>query len=71
MRGCHCGEGEGEGGGGTAEAQPYTLLFMESEFGPQNHYKDGLLRPNSIVIVHMDPVGKCTANLAGNYERRK
>ena len=27
------------------------------EFGPQNHNKDGLLGPNSIVLVYMDPLG--------------
>ena len=28
------------------------------ELGPQNHDKDGLLGPNSIIVVHMDPLGK-------------
>ena len=27
------------------------------ELGPQNHNKDGLLEPNSIVVVYMDPLG--------------
>ena len=32
----------------------YTTI-MES--GPQNHNEDGLLGPNSIVVVYMDPLG--------------
>ena len=28
------------------------------ELGPQNHNGDGLLGPNSIVVVKMDPLGK-------------
>ena len=27
------------------------------EFGPKNSNEDGLLRANSIVVVHMDPLG--------------
>ena len=28
------------------------------ELGPQNHSGDGLLGPNSIMVVYMDPLGK-------------
>ena len=28
------------------------------ELGPQNHNGDGLLGPNSIIVVYMDPLGK-------------
>ena len=28
------------------------------EFGPKNHNGDGLLGPNSIMVVYMDPLGK-------------
>ena len=27
------------------------------ELGHQNHHKDGLLGPNSIIVVYMDPLG--------------
>ena len=27
------------------------------ELGPQNHNGDGLLGPNSIIVVYMDPLG--------------
>ena len=30
------------------------------ELGPQNHNEDGLLGPNSIIVVYMDPLGKWT-----------
>ena len=33
----------------------YTTMM---ELGPQNHNKDGLLGPNSTMVVHMDPLGK-------------
>ena len=32
----------------------YTTIM---EFDPQNHSKDGLLGPNSIMLVYMDPLG--------------
>ena len=33
----------------------YTTIM---ELGPQNHYGDGLLGPNSIlIVVYMDPLG--------------
>ena len=28
------------------------------ELGPQNHNEDGLVGPNSIIVVYMDPLGK-------------
>ena len=28
------------------------------ELGPQNHSGDGLLGPNSIIVVYVDPLGK-------------
>ena len=34
----------------------YTSIV---EFGPQNHNRDGLLGPNSIMVVYMDSLGKC------------
>ena len=33
----------------------YTTIM---ELGPQNHHGDGLLVPNSIMVVYMDPQGK-------------
>ena len=32
----------------------YTTIM---ELGPQNHNGDGLLGPNSIMVVYMDPLG--------------
>ena len=32
----------------------YTRVM---EPGPQNHNKDGVLGPNSIIVVYMDPLG--------------
>ena len=34
------------------------------EFGPQNHDGHGLLGPNSIVVVYMDPLGYAMKELA-------
>ena len=28
------------------------------ELGPQNHSGDGLLGPNSVIVVSVDPLGK-------------
>ena len=36
------------------------------ELGPQKHNGDGLLGPNSIVVVYMDPLGK-DPRLKGPY----
>ena len=33
----------------------YTTIM---ELGPKNHNGDGLLGPNSIMVVYMDPLGK-------------
>ena len=32
----------------------YTTIM---ELGPQNHNGDGLLGPDSIIVVYMDPLG--------------
>ena len=32
----------------------YTTIM---ELGPQSHNGDGLLGPNSIIVVYMDPLG--------------
>ena len=32
----------------------YTTIM---ELGPQNHSGDGLLGPNSIIVVYVDPLG--------------
>ena len=36
---------------------PYMLLLWN--WAPQGQNKDGLLGPNSIVIVYMEPLGNC------------
>ena len=28
------------------------------ELGPQTHHEDGLLGPNSMVVLYLDPLGK-------------
>ena len=38
----------------TPEGPTYTTIM---ELGPQNHNRDGLLGPNSIIGVYMDPLG--------------
>ena len=45
--------GEG-GGGGMCNTNPDPIM----ELGSQNHSRDGLLGPNSIIVVYMDPLGK-------------
>ena len=35
----------------------YALPLLTMELGPQNHNRDGLLVPNSIMVVYMDPLG--------------
>ena len=37
-----------------ARGSIYTTIM---ELGPQNHNGDGLLGPNSIIVVYMDPLG--------------
>ena len=50
----------------TNQEGPYTLLITTiMELGPQSHYGDGLLGPNSIIVVYMDPLGKCRFTLKG------
>ena len=36
------------------------------ELGPQNHYGDGLMGPNSIIVVYTDPLGSLMTLMA-NY----
>ena len=36
----------------------YTTIM---ELGPKNHNGDGLLGPNSIMVVYMDPLSHCIA----------
>ena len=40
------------------------------EVGARNHTKDGLLGPNSIMVVYMDPLGKgsFTVSLNGSVQ---
>ena len=33
------------------------------ELGPQNHNEDGLLGPNSIMVVYMDAMGKMSQGM--------
>ena len=51
-------KGRGASGSGSSRLRciregPYTLLDM----GPQNHSGDGLLGPNAIMVVYVDPLG--------------
>ena len=39
---------------GIPRGSIYTTIM---ELGPQNHNGDGLLGPNSIIVVYMDPLG--------------
>ena len=43
----------------------YTTIM---EFGPENHNGDGLLEPNSIIVVYMDPLGTGPILGASTYE---
>ena len=48
----------------------YTTIM---ELGPKNHNGDGLLGPNSIMVVYMDPLGKlmaCQCNVTTPIGRR-
>ena len=40
----------------------YTTIM---EFGPKNHNGDGLLGPNSIMVVSMDPLGYIAVSDSG------
>ena len=35
----------------------YTTITTIMELDPQNHNGDGLLGPNSTMVVYMDPLG--------------
>ena len=35
--------------------------------GPQNHNGDGLLEPNSIIVVYMDPLGTDNTSNPPNF----
>ena len=37
-----------------------SVYSKPHKLGPQNHNGDGLLGPNSIIVVYMDPLGKLT-----------
>ena len=42
--------------------QPYprgSIYTTIMELGPQNQNRDGLLVPDSIMVVYMDPLGIC------------
>ena len=45
---------EGFQEGHSPRGSIYTTIM---ELGPQNHNGDGLLGPNSIIVVYMDPLG--------------
>ena len=40
------------------------------ELGPQNHNGDGLLGPNSIIVVYMDPLGMFRSSPYDSLELR-
>ena len=44
----------------------YTTIM---ELGPKNHIGDGLLGPNSIMVVYMDPLGCGIVTLRNPKER--
>ena len=39
------------------ESQRVHIHYYIMELGPKNHNGDGLLGPNSIMVVYMDPLG--------------
>ena len=43
--------------GTTQEPSVTQNIHYILELGPQNHNRDGLLVPNSIMVVYMDPLG--------------
>ena len=45
----------------------YTTIM---ELGPQNHNGDGLLGPNSIIVVYMDPLGLTSDQSSGRSKTR-
>ena len=45
-------------GGGVGDLYPRGSIYTTiMELGPPNHNMDGLLGPNSTMVVYMDPVG--------------
>ena len=46
-------------GSSTFQVQELAFgdYYQEGQLCPQNHSKDGLLGPNSIMVVYMDPLG--------------
>ena len=46
----------------------YTTIM---DLGPQNHNGDGLLGPNSKIVVYMDPLGLAPKILRSNAFRLK
>ena len=46
----------------------YTTIM---DLGPQNHNGDGLLGPNSKIVVYMDPLGLAPNILRSNAFRLK
>ena len=52
----------------TDRGSIYTTI-MES--GPQNHNGDGLLGPNSIVVVYMDPLGNRQSSSVEPYRLKE
>ena len=50
----------------------YIYIYIYSpilELGPQNHIRDGLLGSNSIMVVHMDPLGTLIKGRAAVFMR--
>ena len=43
------------------QIQRGSIYTTSMELGPQNHNKDGLLGPNSRIVVHMDPLARSAA----------
>ena len=42
----------------TSASYPRGSIYTPiMELGSQNHSRDGLLGPNSIIVVYMDPLG--------------
>ena len=40
------------------------------ELGPKNHNGDGLLGPNSIMVVYMDPLGSIPTTAIKSYNKK-
>ena len=52
----HLGMATSEQQGNLPRGSIYNTII---ELGAQNHNGDGLLGPNSIIVVYMDPLGWC------------